>query len=315
MTDARTRRTRPAVVQLSGSVASALDRRARRGRGEDTATPTSTVREYFGDDEDTPLLAMLKATPPNAQTYRGREYVHVSDVISKCLRKIILMERLKLRHPNEVITDGRGITFAIGDALHDYVTARFIKGHPSKVWAEWSCVCGATKQRGLFSAVHTKTCDTCSGSLVKHNEVAFPDDELMLTGSPDIVLYMDEYGGYYLVEIKSMAGTGWKELTRPVPDHVVQLTFYWNILRRAGWPLVSRCSILYANKEFSFKSPYKEFMIDPQAEGVLDTYLAGLAAFRIAREGGALPPRTFCSTQDSTGAKTCPVSVSCFGCD
>jgi hypothetical protein len=28
--------------------------------------------------------------------------------------------------------------------------------------------------------------------------------------------------------------------------------------------LDDRCSILYTNKEFSFKSPYKEFIVDPQ---------------------------------------------------
>lgn len=315
MTEARARRVRPVAIRLTGRVAQALTRRTRQGTA-DAADDAPYVAEYFGEDTDTPLIELLKATPYVSQKYRGQtgSNVHVSDVISKCLRKIVLMERMELRHPTEKLVEGQGITFAIGDALHDYLTSRFVSGNPDKVWASWSCACGQTRKKGLYSKVSKFVCEQCDTSLTKHKEVAFPDEELQLTGSPDIILYMDEYGAYYIVELKSMSAAQWKELVRPVPDHVIQISFYWHLLHRAGWPLVNRCSILYANKEFSFKLPYKEFLIDPQVPGRLDPYLEDLQAFRDAREGGDLPTRTFCSSIDSAGAKACPVAVTCFGC-
>lgn len=315
---ARPRRVSTGATASSGGVTAALTRRTRRPVAatatEETAAPAPTIAAYFGEDEDTPVMQLIKRIPPVTQAHRGGPNVHVSDVISKCLRKVVLMENMKLRHPSEKIMDGQGITFAIGDALHDYVTDRVIKGHPDRVWAEWRCACGESRERSEFSRRQVLTCPSCGTSTDKHNEVAFPDAEWMLTGSPDIILKMDEYGAYYIVEVKSISAAGWKELVRPVPDHVIQVTFYWHLLQRAGWPLVDKVSILYVNKEFSFKLPYKEFMVDPQRPGILDPYLEDLRALRVAREGGDLPSRTFCATMDSPGAKKCPVSVTCFGC-
>lgn len=314
MTDNRVRRVRPASVQLTGRLAQAMDRRRGRTPPQGEA---AHVAQYFGTAEDTPIIELLKASPPPTQNFRGKPggHLHVSDVIGKCLRKIILMERLAMRHPAEKIMDGRGVTFAIGDALGAFVTKRVAAGHADKLWANWRCRCGDTEWKGILRKAVTHTCEVCGGILDQHNEVAFRDDDWLVTGSPDVILLMDEYGAYYIVELKSMAGETWKELVRPVPDHVIQVTFYWHILHRAGWPLVDHCSILYTNKEFSFKSPYKEFMVNPQEGNRLQPYLEDLQAFKEARAGGDLPARTFCASIDSPGAKACPVAVSCFGCE
>ena len=312
MTD-RIKRKRPAEVKMDGRVASALSRRqsgAQTGKQDDAR---KVVVPYFGDKDDTPMLQLLKETPPVMQRHREGDRLHVSDVISKCVRRIVIMERMGVRHPSEKIADGRGITFAIGDALHDYITSRFVQGHPDKVYARWGCACGQTTEDGIYSRIREKSCANCGGSLTVHHEIPFAHSALPLTGSPDIVLYMDDYGAYYLIELKSMAGTQWKDLARPLPDHVVQLSFYWKILHDEGYPLVDKASIIYANKEFSFKLPYKEFMIDPQAEGVLDPYIEDIEAVVRARAGGAIPARTFCASPDSPEAKKCPVAVSCFG--
>lgn len=314
MNQPRVRRTRPVAIRLTPRVAQAL---ARRGGQEKEAGAAGDVVPYFGQEEDNPVIELLKEAKPRMQTFRGKPggNLHVSDVIGKCLRKIVLMERMNQTHPAEKLAEGQGVTFAIGDALGAYVTNRVTEGHGDMIWARWSCRCGETAKRGLYAQVSQHECPTCGWPLTKHHEVAFPDEEWQVTGSPDIILYMDEYGAYYIVELKSMAGSMWKDLVRPIPDHVIQVTFYWHLLHRAGWPLVNRCSIVYTNKEFMFKLPYKEFMVDPQVAGRLDTYLEDLEAFRTGREGGALPLRTFCASLDAPGAKACPVAVSCFGCD
>jgi hypothetical protein len=274
-----------------------------------------SVVEYFGTDDDTPAVELLKAIAPVTQHFREGSHVHVSDVVSKCVRKIALTKKLGMRHATEVIRDGQGITFAIGDSLHDYVKGRYIKGHPDKVWAEWKCGCGQTSEISVFNARKTKVCPICSTAVDKHNEVPFLDDEFDLIGNPDLLLWMAQYGAYYVVEIKSMAGSQFNELSRPVPDHVVQTTFYWYLLKKLGFPVVDKISILYVNKEFSFKFPYKEFMITPDVEGLLAPYLEDLENLRASLAGGPLPPRTMCGATSSPMAKKCAVCATCFQMD
>jgi|OpeIllAssembly_1097287.scaffolds.fasta_scaffold00017_13 hypothetical protein len=283
----------------------------RRRRGQDVPAPE--VVEVPWEPDTTPVIDMLKATKPATQEFRSTGNVHVSDIINKCVRKIALMHKLKLRHPQESIMDGQGITFAIGDAVHDFVKRRFIQGHPDKVYARWSCLCGKEGFEGLFKSRPRQKCPECNSTLDKHNEVRFTDAATKLTGSPDLLLWMDALGAYYIVEIKSIAAESWKELARAEPNHKVQVSLYWWLLRRAGIPVVNRTSILYANKEYSFKFPYKEFVIDPQTVD-LSPYMEDLDRLAEAMKGGELPPRVMCGTQEAPEAKRCPVRVTCFGC-
>lgn len=298
-----------------GGLSSVISGRRQRAVQTAPAAPVDPLSapsaQFFGAPDDTPIMELLKSIAPVSQGYRNDGHVHVSDVVSKCVRKIALMELLNQRHPQEVIRDGQGITFAIGDALHDYVKGRFIAGHPDKVFADWSCLCGETRERALYSQ-RKAVCPSCNTPTSKHNEIPFIDDEFNLGGNPDVLLYLDQYGAYYVVEIKSISGKGYDELVRPMPDHVVQVTFYWYLLKKLGYPVVDRVSILYVNKEFSFKMPYKEYMIEPSVERTLGPYLEDLEALKVARAGGALPPRTMCGTATAPMAKKCPVCVSCF---
>jgi hypothetical protein len=101
---------------------------------------------------------------------------------------------------------------------------------------------------------------------------------------------------------------------RPIPDHVVQVSFYWNIMRACNMPLVDKASILYANKEYSFKMPFKEYTVVPSEEN-LTIYYDDLTALKASKAGGPLPMRVVCSSDASPEAKKCPVCVSCFGCE
>lgn len=291
----------------SGGASAALGRRLRR------EAPKRDVVDVDWDAERSPAIELLKAAKPESQSFRSIEKVHVSDLISKCIRKIALMHKLDLRHPQESVMDGQGITFAIGEAVHDYVKNRFIKGHPDKVHARWTCLCGSTEFVGLYNARPKNKCEQCSTQVHKHNEVRYTDEATKLTGAPDLLLWMDDLGAFYIIEIKSISAEAWKELVRAEPNHKVQVSLYWWLLRRAGIPVVNRVSVLYANKEFSFKFPYKEFVLDPQTVD-LSAYTDDLETLAAALRGGDLPPRVMCGTMDAPEAKKCPVRVTCFGC-
>jgi hypothetical protein len=265
------------------------------------------------EQDTTPVIDLLKAIKPSTQEFRSTDNIHVSDIISKCVRKIALMRRLNLRHPQEQLMDGHAITFAIGDAIHDYIKGRFVKGHPDKVHAKWACLCGKEWFVGLFKDRPRKQCDHCSTAPYKYNEVRITDSETKLTGSPDLLLWLEELGAYYIVEIKSAAAETWKEMVRAEPNHKVQVSLYWWLLQRAGMPVVNRTSVLYTNKEFSFKFPYKEFVVDPHTVD-LSPYMEDLEKLADALKGGELPPRIMCGGPDAPEAKKCPVRVTCFGC-
>lgn len=310
MTEKRLARRRAPAIG-SGS-ASALKRRTGRGPA---VSDGPVVAQYFGNDDDTPVIELLKAVRPMAQDFRGGEFIHVSDVISKCVRRIALMRQMGARPPQETIMDGQAITFAIGEALHDFVKAKFIKGHPQKVWADWKCDCGHLVHRGTFSSIPKRTfCPECGGPSHRHHEVPFVYTVYKLKGTPDLLLWLEQYNAFYIIEIKSISADGWKEIVRPLPDHMVQIAFYWRILRDAGINVVNRVSILYVNKEFSFKFPYKEFMIDPSAVD-LTPYIEDLDALKAAEDGGPLPARVLCSSDRAPEAKKCHMCAACFARD
>lgn len=308
MTDRKVDRKRLRQFRPVGGAEASLSRRTGMGSAE----PRSVVA-YGVVESDTPLIDMLKASRPNTDKFRGGDNVHVSDVISKCVRKIALMRRMNMRHPQEVVYDGLGITFAIGEALHDYVKARFVAGHPDKVWAKWSCVCGEEEYTGLFSDRPSTECSVCGTPVATHNEVPFVHPGYKLSGSPDLLLLLPQHDAFLVTEIKSMAAERWKELCRPLPDHVVQVALYWHIMKHCGFTLVDRCSILYVNKEFSYKLPYKEFFIDPEAVD-LSEYWEDLEELLVSDKGGALPQRKICGSDTAPEARKCPVRVTCFGC-
>lgn len=294
------------IVRPTGGVAAAVGRRTR------TPVAPVLIREYSGFAEDTPMIELLKAVKPESQHFRSGEFIHVSDVIGKCVRKIALMRKMNLRHPQESIMEGKAVTFAIGESLHDYVKGRFAKGHPDKVWADWKCKCGASAHRGTLADRKSKTCDECNTAIDQHNEVPFVDPRYSLKGTPDLLLWMDDHGAYYIVEIKSMAANAWNELSMPLPDHKVQVALYWSIMREAGIPLVDKVSILYVNKEYSFKFPYKEFMLNPLSVDI-SPYIDDLDSLKASTDGGPLPPRITCGSNTAPEAKKCSVCVTCFG--
>jgi hypothetical protein len=304
MVDKRvTRRLR--IGQPVGGLSGALSRR----RGLPDTAPAAVEEE-----DDTPVLSLLKKVPRVSQSFRNSDNVHVSDLISKCIRKIAIMRRMGMAHPQESLGEGQGVTYAIGDALHSYVVGRMTKGHPEMVYAKWSCACGISSCISTFARRSPKTCPTCATGVVHHSEAPFCDKEKKLIGRPDLLLYESRFAAFRIVEIKSMAAEQWKELVRPLPDHKIQVALYWRLMQACNMPVTSGTSILYVNKEMSFKLPYKEFYV-PAGDVKLDGYYAELDELNAASDGGPLPRRVCCVSVDSSTAKDCPVRVLCFGSD
>lgn len=311
-----TKNSRAGIVSRR-ALASPVEAVAGRIRRERKPQETPASRIVTLGQVDGVMNTMLRGMRPVVDAFRGGDNLHVSDVLKKCLRQIALVKSMDARPAGRKLRDSEVITFRQGDAIHDFVKQRFVDNHSSSVFGKWACVCGKkVTSPMLHSQVHDKhTCEVCGVVPYRYVEVPIIDKEYGLVGNPDLLLYLSQYSAYHVTEIKSMNKDQFEELLRPVPDHILQVTFYWHLMKRAGRRLTDRPSILYVNKAWSFKNPYKEFLVDAvAAEKRLRPYIEDLMqlnAYVGGEDGAELPPRT-CPKVDSPAAKDCPVRVRCF---
>lgn len=311
-----TRRTRPS---LTATITVPPSRMGAYRRGE--RPPEQRVVSWEGMPE-TPLIELLSSSRPGIDYFRDRTdgLIHVSDIIGKCARQIALIEKLNTPHAPRPIPDNLAITFRQGDAIAKFVRNKLIDNHPDKVYAVWSCRCGKVETAPMLfrtSQAEEHRCDTCGDLPSQHNEVAIPDREWGVVGSPDLLMLVVN-GSLYLTEIKSINRAQFEEMDRAQPDHIIQGLFYWSLMERAGYRIVDRFSVLYVQKEFLWKQrlPYREFVLPatPIMLKRLEPFTRDLLRIKACREDpkAPLPSRIVCGSMDAPDAKNCPVCVSCF---
>lgn len=265
-----------------------------------------------------PLTDLVVASGGESRPPRQNEYLHVSDLISRCIRKMAIVEAHRMQRPSQRLSLMDLLTFAVGDTIHDVIKARATIGGPSRVWGNWSCKCGTSKTVTpctLAETDETVRCPACKGPLNQYQEISVRDDELRIVGTPDLLLYLPDFDAIYITELKSISHEKWKEMVRPEPEHVIQVLFYWFILQRAGYRLADKVSIFYVTKGYVFGGvPHKEFVLEPAGMMKrLDSYLETAREMVEFRQTGQLPARTMCASDQAPIAKKCEVCSVCFG--
>ena len=281
------------------------NRRKRRGPAEIEQEPLVVASNY--EEKMTELLRGNYLS----NSFRYGEYIHVSDILHRCVRMIALSLLYKRTIHGETIYDNSQVTFSIGHALQKTLTDKLIRTQPNNIYGLWKCACGQTETRStLTKALDQGTCKKCDTSLDNYNEIDLKYEDLKLSGSVDITLWLED--AFYLTECKSIKKDDWSALVRPIPDHIFQIVFYWFIARELNWPIHNRVSIVYIPKEQVRGSPYKEFVIDPEEYlDRLQPYLDDARALNDALNGGALPKKV-CSDPSNTMAKRCEMCTLCF---
>lgn len=283
----------------------------RRLRGRDTGgllEPGAIVCSQL----ENPLLIRLRGNhEPNL--FREGEYLHVSDAMTKCMRAVALSRRSGVRIVGERISDSQAIMYEIGRVAQAHITNKIRLNSPGELYGDWVCRCkdNPFTHRGTAeSACAQPPCQRCGERPTKYGELVLRHDELKLIGSVDIALLIDR--ALYLSEVKSIKHDDWEVLERPNPNHLIQIVFYWWLARHLRLPLHPQASILYVNKGYVFKSPYKEFSVEP-AEHIhrLDEYLGEVQRLNAADSNGPLPPK-ICGTIQSPMAKKCELCTLCF---
>lgn len=304
------RRQRRATQQStrSGGVDVVLARRSSRKRG---VLKKGTLVKSESREVVIPYLH----TNPEPQQFREGEYMHVSDLIYRCTRAMALSDKLRIPFTPEIVFDGRGLTFAQGRAIQDYVTGRLKTNAAEKLYGMWRCFCEVCEHVGTFeTARRLPKCRKCDGAVIHYNEIVVHNEMYKVVGAIDLLLV--ENAALYAIECKSINKKDWLELKRPIPDHLIQLLLYWYLLREAGYSLNEWASVLYVMKEFKIGSPYKEFPVNVREQidthGRIDDYLNDAKKLKQARKRKGLPPRITCATINSPLAKKCNFAIQCF---
>lgn len=269
------------------------------------------------DSSESVLSSILDKAPRQSRVARTGLKIHVSDLISKCVRKKAIVEKHKVAMSVDRLSLTDSLTFRQGDAIHDVIKERAAAGAPSLVWGKWHCKCGSHKVETpcVLSQVDlTQICSYCETPADVYDEADFLDDELAIVGHPDLILYMPGINAFYVTELKSISPDAFKDLVRPKPEHVIQVLFYWWLMRRKGMRVVDTASILYVTKGYVFRGkPYIEFEIDVTENlNRLDNYIEDARAVLRSRKEGVLPPRVTCASRSSPDARACEVAHLCF---
>lgn len=267
-------------------------------------------------DDSQPVTHVLRKSRIQSRPARIGEYLHVSDLIGKCIRRKAIIAAENRPSVPQAISVTDTITFAQGDAIHEAVRSRTIFGGGEYVWGNWSCKCGTTKTTEPCTHEElgdANVCKACGGGLDVYVEVPMRNEEHKIVGNPDLVFYLPDVQAFYVNELKSISHAEWEKLARPLPDHVIQVVFYWYLMRALGYRMANRVSVVYISKGWKFGGDiWKEFSIDATKEvSRLAPYLAAAKAYAAARKGGDLPKRE-CITETDTKARACDTCRSCF---
>ena len=248
---------------------------------------------------------------------RNDGYLHVSDLVSRCIRKMALVQATGTRVRPEYLSSSDRFTFAQGEAIHDTAREMICSGEPDMAYGKWRCKCGFLTHNDpcCYSEIDTDdVCEYCFTAPTEYVEVDLIDEEWNLIGHPDLLLKQWKTNSFHVVEIKSIQPDAFKELTAAKPDHIIQVMLYWQMLRRAGMAVTDRVSVLYVSKGYQFSGrPYKEFTLDANEEADRTTpYIAEATHLANYKRTGRLPTRIVCKSAVTATARQCEVCKDCF---
>lgn len=271
------------------------------------------------DDYD-PLLEVFTKGRSVFREARKGTHLHVSDLIHKCMRARALQAKFNMEPPPQQLTISDQFTFAQGDAIHDTAKEITARNAPTKAWGKWRCHCKYLRhdKPATLSEIQEETCPYCGTKVDIYEEVSIFNDKYDVVGNPDLIMFEPEFQAFHINEFKSMSAAMFKELVRPQPLHVLQVTAYWQLMKWAGYPLTDKVSIGYISKGWAFGSTLQglvrtfTFKVAPELPRLRPLWEAAETYKAIRTDPSAPMPIRMCKTRDDTPAKTCNVCQICF---
>jgi len=247
------------------------------------------------------------------------KYLHVSSLIGGCPRFHAITHKYNPEISEPVIS-GMRLIWTFGKAAERHVRNALIGTIPGEVYGDWVCPCKWTVYVGVFiNARECNPCSRCGEKPLEYREHTLFDDDLDITGSPDLIIVKDNV--FTVVECKSVNEKGWKEREKagkPSGDHSTQALYYRRMMVKKGHSLTSLVFIIYILKDYKWgKNPYMIFQVSEEGLSVspsldlMDEYAAQVKKFKAT--GGRLPSRLpVCKKSTDRIPKGCAVSTLCF---
>jgi hypothetical protein len=281
-----------------------------------TVIPTKTIEprrelvKVVPNLENNPISRTLWRGP-EMRGARNTDQLHVSHILSNCVRQKALGKVLKVPLPSQTLWDRQGVTFAIGNAVGDFVVEKMMRAD-NRVFGTWGCACKATTIEAMQTFAADHKCNECGTGCTNYLELHLKAEDYMLQGHCDLALAWGDK--LYLVEVKSTNEKGANDVKNKAKmDHIIQLVFYMWMAKRAGMAVHDTASILYVKKEWGMGSPYIEHVIDYNEKvHLLDPYLEEAVEYYEFWQSGVLPSRKVCSTMEDNKAKGCMFCHECF---
>jgi hypothetical protein len=266
---------------------------------------TTIPNDMFKD-----MLDVIDRQPEKSRKGRAG-YLHVSALIGLCSRAQVL----SVLHGIDIyqqVTGAHRVMWKFGRAVEQHVRDNIIEAKKyADAYGVWKCVCKRTEQTGYFP--HNVRCPMCKGKLDNYHELTLFDHEAGIVGNPDLLM---RHGLPFLpIEVKSITGEDFKDLTQPQGDHIFQAAMYRHLLVRNDMPAYDEVVIFYTSKHFRWGSPYKEFHVDvttPQITRLVEDAVAQAREVKLGNAQRLVPTRTVCADNTCTRAKNCPAQNLCF---
>jgi hypothetical protein len=254
--------------------------------------------------------------------------IHVSDVINSsdnykfCARNTFLGNKFRSKSVVKSVNLATAIVLDLGEWLHNYVRDNFINNSDYKdyVWGDWVCQdCGDVKKE-CHTTQYNALCDKCGSSKPRtYKEIDLFVNALRLSGHPDFLIKYE--GVLYLYEIKTLnkASLPWEELLNPIPEHKLQATIYWHMLKIAGFTVSDKIRFVYLNRDinrnmFTRVELIKEFEVEPTDWSLAKIAFARAKQAVTAIKTDIIPPK-ICSSSSCARALNCNNTTKCFSYD
>jgi len=223
-------------------------------------------------------LELDSITNPNALTWKlmhvggmsDSEYatrIRASSIGKVCVRELLLGWRNDLNRKERLSLPQR-VTFDIGNAVH-----YFLQNSPGDTYfgerriGWWECTACGHRRFGRPPKNKCKKCRAYKKAIVYREHEILMDSPWRASGHIDMLLEVAK-GRFRVADFKTMAADRFKDLKRPVGDHILQVVAYLMLLEHDtdGLPVkvdTDRAFLMYISKGHSVKElPIKTFVVE-----------------------------------------------------
>lgn len=275
--------------------------------------PTPEERTILDSGKEIVLKHLYKGPIYSRSDTRFDDYIAVVDLISRCSRQIFFSKERSIPISN-IIWPRDKIVFSAGKSIEKEVVGLVSYMSPERIYGDWICVCGQLKysDKTLVEVWGEEQCVSCGSKADQYKGLTVFNEEYKIVGAVDLVLRLGTQ--LYITEIKTRSSKRFKELQDGEDRHnVLQGMLYWDLVRRAGYPVIDKFSMLYINRDYSYyESPFQEVVHTVSEEEILTSIGVYYQDALNIKNGIVNKLTRVCASEKQGNKIKCPCVLHCF---